>query len=66
MAKLWLFLGAISLCMGVAGYVYQDVVRHSMWSWSQVITTETAVSVTISVGIVLLFVALVDYKRSGQ
>ena len=61
MPILWLILGAVSLCIGIAGYIYQKVIRNSTWNWSQIESIETVVVITMSLGIMLLFVALIDY-----
>ena len=61
MPKLWTALGVISLLIGVFFYFDQEMSRHAHWSWSQLISFETATSVAVFVGIALLLVAAVEY-----
>lgn len=61
MPLIWLILGIIALVIGFAGFFYQEAERHAEWSWSQLHTIESAVSVALAVGIVLIVVAAVEY-----
>jgi hypothetical protein len=58
--KLWTTLGVLSLL--IAGFIYfEQELNHAQWSWSQVITFETATSIAAFVGVALLFVAAVEF-----
>ncbi len=66
MYKLWLALGIVSMLTGILGFYYQEIVRHSTWTWSQLKTIESAVSMTVSIAGALLVVAAVEYIRKRK
>ena len=61
MPRLWAVLGVLSLLTGIFFYFEQELGRHIHWSWYQLISFETAVSVAVFVGIALLVVAVVEF-----
>lgn len=64
-----MILGVISIVFSVVLYVFQEVVKSSYWAWYQVFSMETAVSIALFVGIVLLVVGIVELiwkKKRGK
>lgn len=61
MIKLWLILGLISLALGLAGYLEQELCRHASWDWDQFWHHEPLIGIAVCVGIALLLVAVVEY-----
>ena len=61
MPKLWFFIGLISLLVGLALYLDQEIRLHASWSWDQFLHHESFIAIAGSIGIVLLVVAVFDY-----
>ena len=66
MPTLWMNLGIIAIIFSIILYSYQEVVKNALWSWRQVFSMETAVSIALFIGVTLLFVALVERDREKK
>lgn len=61
LTKLWVTLGFISLIMGLGLFIYSFVIRNNLWKWQNFKSYESAVSVSICVGIALFVVVIIEY-----
>ena len=58
---IWTALGILAVVMGFLLFAYKYLLKGDNWHWTQFRSLETAVSVAVCVGVMLLVVVAVEH-----